>query len=85
MRTMDMLEQGRPVNRLQVVKHQLRQVVGQRAGDRIGLILFADHAYLMSPLTSDWRTLTGFIDELDFSMAGYLTSIGEAIGLSIKR
>ena len=85
MRTMDMLEQGRPVNRLQVVKRQLRQFVGQRAGDRIGLILFADHAYLMSPLTSDWRTLQSFIDELDFSMAGYLTSIGEAIGLSIKR
>lgn len=28
MRTMDMLEQGRPVNRLQVVKRQLRQFVG---------------------------------------------------------
>ncbi len=85
MRTVDMLEEGRPVNRLQVVKHQLREFVAQRAGDRMGLILFADHAYLMSPLTSDWRTLQSFIDELDFSMAGYLTSLGEAIGLSIKR
>ena len=85
MRTVDMLDNGRPVNRLSVVKRQLRQFVAQRAGDRIGLILFADHAYLMAPLTSDWQTLQSFIDELDFSMAGYLTSIGEAIGLSIKR
>ena len=85
MRTVDMLEKGRPVNRLNVVKRQLRQFVAQRAGDRIGLILFADHAYLMAPLTRAWQTLQSFIDELDFSMAGYLTSIGEAIGLAIKR
>lgn len=85
MRTQDMLEQGRTVNRLSVVKTQLKSFIGQRAGDRMGLILFADHAYLMAPLTSDWHTLTQFVDELDFGMAGHLTAMGEAIGLTLKR
>lgn len=85
MRITDMLDHGRQISRLDAVKQQLNQFIAHRAGDRLGLILFADHAYLMAPLTSDWQTLQSFVDELDFSMAGYLTSIGEAIGLGIKR
>ncbi|MFC3913797.1 VWA domain-containing protein [Pseudaeromonas sharmana] len=85
MRIPDMMQNGRLVNRLTVVKQQLRDFIGQRAGDRMGLILFADHAYLMSPLTPDWQTLQHFVDELDFSMAGSLTSIAEAITLALHR
>ena len=85
MRTQDMLEKGRTVNRLSVVKTQLKSFITQRAGDRMGLILFADHAYLMAPLTRDWQTLNQFVDELDFGLAGHLTAMGEAIGLTLKR
>ncbi len=84
MRIPDMMQNGRLVNRLSVVKQQVKEFIAQRAGDRMGLILFADHAYLMSPLTPDWQTLQQFVDELDFSMAGSLTSIGEAIGLGLQ-
>lgn len=85
MRTIDMLEQGKAVNRLSIVKSRLNQFIEARAGDRMGLILFADHAYLMAPLTSDWKTLTQFVDELDFGLAGHLTAMGEGIGLALKR
>lgn len=85
MRTQDMLEKGHTVNRLSVVKTQLKSFITQRAGDRMGLILFADHAYLMAPLTRDWQTLNQFVDELDFGLAGHLTAMGEAIGLTLKR
>ena len=85
MQLMDMLENGKPVNRLSIVKSRLKQFIEARAGDRMGLILFADHAYLMAPLTSDWKTLTKFVDELDFGLAGHLTAMGEGIGLALKR
>lgn len=85
MRTQDMVLNGAPVDRLSVVKQQLTQFVGHREGDRMGLILFADHAYVMMPLSADHATLAQFIDELDFGLAGHLTAIGEAIGLSLKR
>ncbi|WP_409420126.1 VWA domain-containing protein [Pseudaeromonas sp. ZJS20] len=85
MRTQDMVLKGAPVDRLSVVKQQLTQFVNRREGDRMGLILFADHAYVMMPLSADHATLAQFIDELDFGLAGHLTAIGEAIGLSLKR
>lgn len=85
MRTPDMQQQGQPLSRLAVVKSQLHDFIAQRAGDRMGLILFADHAYTMAPLTSDWQTLQSFVDELDFSMAGTLTALGEGIDLAIER
>ncbi|MCD8546967.1 MAG: VWA domain-containing protein [Aeromonadaceae bacterium] len=85
MRTQDMVLEGAPVDRLSVVKQQLTQFVQRRQGDRLGLILFADHAYVMMPLSADHATLAQFIAELDFGLAGHLTAIGEAIGLSLKR
>lgn len=85
MRTRDMQQQGQSVSRLAVVKAQLHHFIAQRAGDRMGLILFADHAYTMAPLTNDWQTLQSFVDELDFSMAGSLTALGEGIDMAIAR
>ncbi len=84
MRTRDMQEQAQRLDRLQVVRQRLKTFVARRAGDRMGLILFADHAYRMMPLSDDWQALTSFIDELDFGLAGHLTAIGAAIELALQ-
>jgi len=84
MRTRDMLENGSKVDRLAVVRQRLKAFVARRAGDRMGLILFADHAYRMMPVSDDWQTLDSFLDELDFGLAGHLTAIGEAIALALQ-
>jgi Ca-activated chloride channel family protein len=81
----DMKWKGRPVNRLFTVKKVLNDFIGQRQGDRLGLVLFGSQAYLQSPLTFDWQTVQTLMNEAQIGLAGKKTAIGDAIGLTIKR
>lgn len=75
----------RQLTRLQAVKFVLMPFVEKRVGDRIGLVLFADHAYLQSPLTLDNQAIKTFIERSAIGMAGQKTAIGDAIGLAVKK
>ena len=85
MKEVDMPLNGKTTDRLTLVKHILKPFIKTRQGDRLGLILFADHAYLQTPLTFDLKTIQQMIDESVIGLAGRKTAIGESIGLAIKR
>lgn len=85
MQTQDMEVNGQQVDRLVMVKHVLNQFIEARVGDRIGLILFADTAYLQAPLTFDRATVQTLLDETVLGLVGESTAIGDAIGLAAKR
>ncbi|MGB5453073.1 MAG: VWA domain-containing protein [Sedimenticolaceae bacterium] len=85
METEDMVINGRPVMRLSAVKMVAGEFVEKREGDRLGLILFGDQAYLQTPLTFDRRTLHILLNEAAIGLAGKSTAIGDAIGLAVKR
>ena len=55
------------------------------AGDRIGLILFGERAYLQVPLTLDRETVKVLLMEAFIGLAGEKTAIGDAITLAVKR
>ena len=76
---------GKSVTRLQVVKSVLQPFIKRRQGDRLGLILFGNQAYLQTPLTFDRKTLSQMLDEAELGLAGEKTAIGDAIGLAVKR
>lgn len=76
---------GQQVNRLQAVKQVAGEFIQQRQGDRIGLILFGEQAYLQTPLTFDTRTVNTMLQEALIGIAGKATAIGDSIGLAIKR
>lgn len=80
----DMRLNGKQVSRLVALKHLLAQFVAQRKGDQLGLILFADHAYLQSPLTYDTTTVKHYVSQMQQGLVGNQTAIGEAIGLGVK-
>ncbi len=74
---------GQQLDRLQAVKLVLAELSRQRAGDRLGLIVFGSAPYLQAPFTEDhdtWRTL---LEETEIGMAGQSTVFGDAIGLAI--
>lgn len=71
--------------RLQVVKKTAKDFVISRTNDRIGLILFGSYAYLQTPITMDKDTLKYMIDDASIGIAGQLTSIGDTIGLAVKK
>jgi len=85
MDTQDMLLEGRPVNRLAVVKKVAGEFIQRRRGDRVGLVLFGSRAYLQTPLTFDTETTAILLDESEIGLAGRETAIGDAIGLAVKR
>ncbi|WP_354624966.1 VWA domain-containing protein [Psychromonas sp. MME2] len=85
MQEVDMPLNGRNVDRLTLVKDLLKTFINKREGDRLGLILFADHAYLQTPLTFDLKTINQMIDETEIGLVGKRTAIGESIALAIKR
>jgi len=85
MKEKDLEIAGRAVTRLDVVKYVLRPFIDRRKGDRLGLILFGDQAYLQTPLTFDRQTLRKMLEESELGLAGKRTAIGNAIGLAVKR
>ena len=76
---------GQTINRLQAVKLVAGEFIKRREGDRIGLILFGQQAYLQTPLTFDTQTVNTMLQESLIGIAGKTTAIGDAIGLAIKR
>lgn len=81
----DIVYQNRYVRRIDLVKYRLGEFIERRQGDRLGLILFADNAYLQVPLTFDIDTVNQLLQEARLGFAGRDTAIGDAIGLGVKR
>lgn len=81
----DMSWQNRPISRIDVVKRAAREFVKERPTDKIGLILFGTRAYLQTPLTFDHQNVLMRIQDATVGLAGNATSIGDALGLAIKR
>ena len=73
------------VDRLTATKIVAGNFIEKRKGDRLGLILFGEQAYLQAPLTYDLKTVKTLLEEAFINMAGQKTAIGDAIGLAIKR
>ncbi len=77
---------GQPESRMNVVKKVLDQFIGGLEGNRFGLIIYADHAYTLMPLTDDQMAARLYLNRLKPHLAGRLDSaMGEALGLALKQ
>lgn len=76
---------GDVVDRLTAAKSVAANFISRRTGDRVGLILFGQKAYVQVPLTYDRDTVSTLLMESVIGLAGRETAIGDAIGLAIKR
>ena len=76
---------GRVVTRLTAAKAVIADFLERRSGDRVGLVVFGDRAYALTPLTRDLDTVREQLDGTVTGLAGRATAIGDAIGLSTKR
>ncbi len=85
MQVEDMSLSGSTVNRLEMLKVLLGEFIERRVGDRLGLILFGDDAYMQTPMTFDRKTVQQMLDETVLGLVGKQTAIGDAIALAVKR
>ena len=84
MEAQDMVVGNRQTSRIDVVKAVVGDFVKRREGDRLGLILFAAHAYLQTPLTFDRDTVGQLLEEAEIGIIEEsATAIGDAIGLAV--
>lgn len=67
------------------MKQVANNFIDNRAGDRVGLIVFGSNAYLQTPLTFDRQTVQDMLNDATIGLAGSQTAIGDALGLAIKR
>lgn len=87
MKERDFIINNQYVDRLTAIKHVAGQFIQRRVGDRLGLILFGTQAYLHVPLTFDRKTVQTLLNEafIGITEDDPQTSIGDAIGMAIKR
>ncbi|WP_261817546.1 vWA domain-containing protein [Vibrio gallicus] len=76
-------KQGIKHDRLTIAKQVLAEFGQRREHDRLGLILFADAAYVQAPFTEDTHTWLELLSDVELGYAGFQTAFGDAIGLSI--
>jgi Ca-activated chloride channel family protein len=75
---------GGRLRRVDAVKQVVGDFIEKRKTDRIGLIVFGQAAYPMTPFTLDHKGCLEMLKQIDAGMAGPQTMIGDAIGLAIK-
>ena len=76
---------GRRLNRLAVVKDVVKEFVGQRPNDRMGLVAFGGRAYTVCPLTTDHNWLIENLERIELGLIEDGTAIGSAIASSVGR
>jgi Ca-activated chloride channel family protein len=72
-------------DRVHVAKEVLKDFIGKRRNDRIGLVVFAGDAYTQCPLTLDYGILRNLVDQLQFGVIEDGTAIGNALATSVNR
>lgn len=75
---------GENIDRLNAVKEVVGEFLEKREGDRVGLVVFGDAAYLQAPFSTDLGVVRQLLDECDIGMAGPRTALGDAIGLGVN-
>ena len=81
----DMQLGNRVVERLVAAKAVLADFLDRRAGDRVGLLVFGDRAYALTPITADLASVREQLGDSVVGLAGRETAIGDAIALAVKR
>lgn len=76
---------GKPVRRIDAVKAVAREFIARRAGDRVGLVLFADEAEVAAVPTFDLEAVVAALDDATIGLLGRSTAIGDGLGLAVKR
>jgi Ca-activated chloride channel homolog len=67
-------------NRLTAAKDVARDFIKGRLQDRIGIVVFSGDAFSLAPLTTDYRLLNSYLDDISFEM---IESRGTAIGSAL--
>ena len=78
------LDESYEKTRFDVLKEIVKDFIGKRVNDNIGIILFGDSVLIASPLSFDKESQKQIIDYLDVEMAGQKTALIDSLASSIN-
>ena len=78
----DFIVDDKITTRIDISKTMGQQFIKQREGDRVGLIAFADDAFVFMPLTTDLTMAHEFLGDIRNGLAGERTALGDAVALA---
>lgn len=76
---------GEQVSRLVAVQSVGSHFVRGRTGDRVGLVVFGDRAYVAAALTHDVSAVARVIETAQIGVSGKSTAIADGLGLAMRR
>ena len=86
MQTPDYEKDGQALTRLQAIKPVIQAFIDRRPDDRIGVVVFAQNAFTLAPLTSDHAWLARQIERIRIGIINPdQTAIGDGLGLALTR
>lgn len=72
--------------RVDAAKAVLRDFISRRRSDRIGIVVFAKDAFVLSPPTLDYQLLDSLVSRMQLNVIDpHGTAIGDALGVSAAR
>lgn len=75
-----------PPTRLEAAQAVLRDFIRRRSTDRIGVVVFAEKAFVLAPPTLDYQLLDTLIAEMELGVVSPNgTAIGDALGVAVAR
>ncbi|WP_146589493.1 VWA domain-containing protein [Puniceibacterium confluentis] len=76
---------GHRVSRLAAVQSVAARFVRGRAGDRVGLVVFGDRAFVAAAPTHDVAAVAHVVETSVIGVSGKATAIADGLGLAIRR
>lgn len=76
---------GKPARRIDAMKQVAEDFIRRRIGDRIGLVIFAEQAYVAAAPSFDLAAISQALQEVEVGLVGRSTAIGDGLGLALKR
>ncbi|HHC72321.1 MAG TPA: VWA domain-containing protein [Thiotrichales bacterium] len=76
--------EGRPVERMEVLRDRLHRFVEEVEGGRVGLVVFGEEAHTLVPPTRDTALLHRMIQRIPTTLAGRESALGDAVLLGLK-
>lgn len=77
-----LIEDMKPLNRLEAAKETIQRFIERRSSDRIGLVVFAGESFTLVPLTLDYQLILERVKEITTAASANIKD-GTAIGVAL--
>ena len=84
MQLADYQQQGQAIKRIDVLRNLLDEFTTKMQGEKISVILFAEQAYVLVPLSNDQNLIRRMLQRINTTLAGRFTAVGDALLMALN-